>query len=368
MAVYKRGKTYWYEFVFGATRVRESARTSNKRVAEQIEAARKVELAKSGVGLETSKKKVPGFESAVADFLEWSALEHAAKPATTLRYKTSSRALIAFFGDVAIDQITVEDVEKFKTWRSRQTKKPPVRKLRKNKRATTSKPLRPATINRELACLKAVLNVFVKSDVIGRNPVSRVKFLNEDNENFVVLTAEEEAKYLLAASQPLQDVATLMLQTGCRPSEIYSLKRRDVDLENDALNITSGKTKAARRRIPLTRIAKGVLSSRLRNCDGEYLFAGGRGKTENGAPVVKLNNAHNGARKRAGLRDFRLYDLRHTFASRAAMSGIDLVTLAALLGHSRVQMVLRYAHPVEEHKIEAMRKYEAYVQGSRRSA
>jgi integrase len=75
---------------------------------------------------------------------------------------------------------------------------------------------------------------------------------------------------------------------------------------------------------------------------------------------VKLNNAHSGALKRTGLKRFRIYDLRHTFASRMAMAGVDLVTLAALLGHSRVQMVMRYAHPVESHKIDAITKLENF--------
>lgn len=124
--------------------------------------------------------------------------------------------------------------------------------------------------------------------------------------------------------------------------------------------IQFGKTQAARRRIPLTSSAKEVLKLRIKNSKGEYLFSGGRGGKEQGKPIIKLNNAHNGARTRASLRQFRLYDLRHTFASRMAMAGVDLVTLAAILGHSRVQMVMRYAHPVEEHKIEAMRKLEKF--------
>ena len=77
-------------------------------------------------------------------------------------------------------------------------------------------------------------------------------------------------------------------------------------------------------------------------------------------PVLKLNNAHYGALKRSKLKPFRLYDLRHTWATRAAMSGIDLVTLAAMLGHSRIQMVLRYAHPTEQRQAEAARRLEEF--------
>jgi integrase len=70
-------------------------------------------------------------------------------------------------------------------------------------------------------------------------------------------------------------------------------------------------------------------------------------------PIPKVNNAHDRAVKESGITPMRLYDLRHTWATRAAMSGIDLVTLAAMLGHSRIQMVLRYAHPTQEHQTQA---------------
>src|SRR4029079_4942213 len=100
-----------------------------------------------------------------------------------------------------------------------------------------------------------------------------------------------------------------------------------------------------------------VLSKRLADVKGEYLFPGrGVGDT----PIVKVHNAHTATLRRSGVRPFRLYDLRHTFATRAAMSGVDLVTLAALLGHSRIQMVLRYAHPTEQHQFNAIRKLEAF--------
>ena len=62
----------------------------------------------------------------------------------------------------------------------------------------------------------------------------------------------------------------------------------------------------------------------------------------------------------AKIRKFRIYCLRYTLASRMAMAGVDLVTLAALLGHSRIEMVVRYAHPVEEHKMDAIKKLEEF--------
>jgi integrase len=76
--------------------------------------------------------------------------------------------------------------------------------------------------------------------------------------------------------------------------------------------------------------------------------------------MLKVNNAHDAALKRSKVAHFRLYDLRHTWATRAAMSGIDLVTLAAMLGHSRIQMVLRYAHPTQEHQNQAMQRLEEF--------
>lgn len=345
--------------------VQRSTRCKNKRDAAEVERAYRTQLAKGEVGLE-AKKPVPTLRAAMKSFLAWSEHEHAAHPNTHKRYETSSKALLKFFGDALLDRISPDDVEKFKTWRIKQKKSSPIKKAAKN--TQSSKPvtksanfIKPATVNRELACLKILLNHFIKSDVLTKaNPVSRVKFFAENNEQMRVLSQDEELLYLMAASQPLQDVATLMLETGARPEEICRLTRENVNLKQGYLSIHLGKTKAARRKVPLTARACGILEKRLAGIKGEYLFAGGRGAEDGSKPIVKLNNAHNGAVKRGKLKPFRLYDLRHTFATRAAEAGVDLVTLAAMLGHSRIQMVMRYAHPTEEHQINAMKKMEAY--------
>ncbi|MBA2525378.1 MAG: tyrosine-type recombinase/integrase [Pyrinomonadaceae bacterium] len=94
-----------------------------------------------------------------------------------------------------------------------------------------------------------------------------------------------------------------------------------------------------------------MLRRRVQKVNGEFVFPSTRQGKNPSNHIVKLNNAHRGAIIRAEVEVFRLYDLRHTFATRAAEAGVDIMTLAALLGHSRIQMVLRYAHPTEEHQI-----------------
>ncbi len=365
--IYKRGKTYWFEFVFEGKRIRQSAKTTNRRAAEQIEAAFKVKLAKGEVDLNFEKKEVPNFKTAIAEFLVWSKTEHAATPSTTRRYETATKALFSYFGNISLDRISSVEVEKFKEWRSKQTKQPPTKKLKNNKKATTKLVIKPATVNKELACLKIIFNHFIKSDILIKNPVSRVKFLKENNEIYVVLTEAEEKLYLMACSQPLRDVAALILDCGCRPDELYQLKKQNVNIEDGYIRITDGKTKSARRTIPLSQRALTILRKRVADAKGEYLFLGGR-TPDIDKPIIKLTNAHNAAIVRAGLRKFRLYDCRHTFASRLAMNGVDLVTLAALLGHSRLEMVLRYAHASEQNKFEAIRQFDKPLKLVRKTA
>lgn len=142
-----------------------------------------------------------------------------------------------------------------------------------------------------------------------------------------------------------------------RPEEVYTIERENVHLAEGHLFNPVGKTKAARRKIALTASAADVLRGRLNAASGRCLFPHEKDADK---PMLKVNNAHSGALKRSKVPYFRLYDLRHTWATRAAMSGIDLVTLAAMLGHSRIQMVLRYAHPTEQHQAQAMRKLEEF--------
>jgi integrase len=155
----------------------------------------------------------------------------------------------------------------------------------------------------------------------------------------------------MACPQPLRDVATVMIETGMRPQEVYNLKREKIFLEKGYLQIENSKTKSSNRKIWLSEKAAKVLSYRLEKFKGCYLFP--KGEKDYNQPIYALNDQHTTTVNRINLK-FRLYDCRHTFATRVLESGVDLLTLASMLGHSSLDEVMRYAHPSETRKSDAI--------------
>ena len=118
----------------------------------------------------------------------------------------------------------------------------------------------------------------------------------------------------MACPQPLQDVAILMLETGMRCGEVYGINRNEVFLEKGFLKITKGKTTASIRQVHLTDKAIDVLNFRLNKFKGENLFPQ---NDEDFRPATKtIDKMHVRTMERLKM-NFRLYDCRHTFATRA---------------------------------------------------
>lgn len=105
----------------------------------------------------------------------------------------------------------------------------------------------------------------------------------------------------------------------------------------------------------LTEKAKAVLLRRADRFEGENLFP--QNDIDFGSPTDTLDKMHRDV-IRALKYDFRLYDCRHTFCTRAVESGIDLVTLAAIVGHNNLKMLTRYCHPSEANKHNAILRME----------
>ncbi len=220
-----------------------------------------------------------------------------------------------------------------------------------NPKKQVQRQISPITLNRELGCLKKMLSRLVKNEILTVNPAWSVGFLPEEPRDFRVLTYSEEREYLLACPQPLRDFATIMIETGLRPTEVRNLFVKDVSLENGgSLFVRKSKTKAGRRLIPyLSQRAIDILKPRMKNTENSFIFPSGRGS---------VDNAHYKALDRSGVPKFRVYDLRHTYATRQVECGTDIATLQELLGHSKIEMTKRYVHPSNDHKADAMRRME----------
>jgi len=290
MSLFKRGDIYWYEFVHEGRRYRKSTGVKNHRAAGDIERAFRIALAKGEVGI-TERKLAPGFRTAISDFLKWSEEQHASHPSTYRRYKVSSVALLRFFADTPLDKISSEEIERFKTTRAREFKTARVKKGR----VQTRRKVRPATVNRELACLKALFSFIIKADFLIKNPVRGVKFLPENNQQMRVLSHTEEREYFAKASPILRDIARLILETGMRPEEVYTIRPENVDLVRKTIQVPYGKTAAARRVLTLTSSALEVLRRRTTGILTPYIFPC---DTDSARPIPKINNAHDRGGKR----------------------------------------------------------------------
>ena len=258
MSLYKRGGVWWYDFEVNGTRIRESTGLPSRSSAAREEALRKAELIQNP-GREESWEPAPKFEEfALKDFAAWSENQHREHPSTHERYMRSVKVLIRFFGQRTLDSIFSGDVERFKIIRSRE----------RRKNARDGRTVTPAAVNRDLALLRILFNLAIRLKKARTNAVSGVKLLPEHNLQMRVLSWEEESAYLAAVSQPLRDVAALMLETGMRPGEVFRLRREDVNLELGFLRIPTGKTPFARRTIPLTQVGQVAASRDLTGLEG----------------------------------------------------------------------------------------------------
>ena len=348
MAVYRRGKVWWYTFKFQGRRIQESSGFTNKTAALRAEAKRRSELLDRRAGF-TKLKMAPKFEDYIEPFLKWSQQQH--KPKTHALHKWNCQTLRRFFSGQYLDEITTQNVEDFKTARKQE--------LRQG--AKTTSLISGATVNRALTTLKLMYHQAERSGYAVRNPVVGVAMFAEPLDSMRVITFDEQAAYLSQTSQPLRDIAEVMLDTGMRPEEVFRMCAENVDFKQKTIFNPFGKTKAARRTIPATDCVLFLLENRVKvatDAVTPFLFPS---PSDSQKPIHSVKKAHRAAARRAKITGhFRLYDLRHTFATRAVASGADLPTLSALLGHATIQMTMRYVHPAAEQKRIVIEKFERF--------
>jgi integrase len=345
MGVYRRGKTWWFNFEFQGRRIQESSGHTNKTAAQRAEAKRKADLVERRAGF-TKKKLAPKFGEHVPQFLAWSKEQH--RPKTYELHETNCDTLLRFFRRYWLDEVTPGMVEEFKHARIRETRQ----------NVKNGSTVSPATVNRALTTLKLLYHHAEKCGYFVSNPTKGVTFLKEGSGRTRVVSFDEEVAYMAHASQPLKDIAQIILDTGLRPEEVFRIRVENLDFTRGTIFNPIGKTKAARRKVTATAAVREFLKRRAKNAKSPYVFPS---KNDPNRPIGSVRKAHDRAVERAGITEhFRLYDLRHTFATRSVSAGVDLPTLSAMLGHTSIQMTMRYVHPAEEQKRSAAAKLETF--------
>ena len=206
-----------------------------------------------------------------------------------------------------------------------------------------------STINREISILSASINYAIKRwDWNIANPASGLHLKTPEG-RLRWLTASEALSLLAEAKESqaphLYDFIVLALNTGMRRSEILGLECSRIDLKQKRIHLDGTQTKNGRRRIiPLNKNAISAIQSRNRWNDENGITSTRLFLQKNGRPVTQINTAFKNALIKTGIQDFRLHDLRHTFASWLVGEGISLPEVRDLLGHSSIKQTERYAH------------------------
>jgi integrase len=181
--------------------------------------------------------------------------------------------------------------------------------------------------------------------------VKKVRFAREYNERIRFLTSEEEQRLLAHCKEPLRPLVITALHTGLRKSEVLSLTWENVDFKRRSITVRAAYAKNGESRsIPMN----DVLTTTLEEVRIQSTATGSVFCSRKGTPYRSFRTAFECAVRKGGIPDFTFHDLRHTFASRLVMSGVDLPTVKELMGHKDITMTLRYTQLSSNHKYSAV--------------
>lgn len=327
MKITKRKEGEWViDFTLNRKRIRRIIKGSRK-MAEQA-----AEIIKADIHRE--KYKIPGPKKRIKfeKFSEIYLKQHSKHKKAYKLDETQMKNLKKVFKDKFFDEITPGDIVSY-------------REKRESK-------VSPATVNRELALLRSMFNRAIEWEDYGieRNPVKKVKFLSVKKSRERILSIAEMKRLIKTAkegdSKYLYLFLVIGINTGMRKMEVLSLEWKDVDMKKRTIRVRREKSKSGKERIiPMNEVIAAELEKLKRK--GLYVFYNPKTRTY----IRNIKTTFWKTCKDAGISNFTVHDLRHTAASLLVNDcGIDLVTASKILGHSDIQMTVRYIHPSDYHK------------------
>jgi integrase len=228
-------------------------------------------------------------------------------------------------------------------------------------REKRSAEVQPATVIKDLNLLSHIYTTAIREwGVETTNPVSIIRKPKTPPGRLRFLTSAEIVRLLEESKKGhrpnLYNFILLQLHTGMRPSEGAALTWSQIDFDGRIIDLQETKTDP--RRVPLTVPAIETLADLVPtggfDCN-DYVFLPKDPKmTHRFRPNQYFRESFVAAVKRANIDDFHMHDLRHTAASYMIMNGVDLRTVADILGHKTISMTMRYTHLLDDHKLKAV--------------
>ncbi len=368
------GMTYAYVYQDAKGRKRRfTIGPTGKWTPEQARDKAKEVQARVNLGEDPAKDKQDGRANTLGDFItgryaEWAKANRKSGAHTVARLER------ALSGDPmwrkTLAELSQWDADRWRTAR-----------VKASKRKTAG--------NRDLACLKGAMSRAVEWRLIPENPFARVRLNREDRRSEIrTLTPEEETALWQALGNReerirherdtanawrrarsvrelpdlravefadyLRPMLTLMLHTGLRRGEAFSIEWRDVNKRDRALAIRGEISKSAQTRtIPLNSVALATLKAWQAQSQSKGLVFP---SPKTGTKLDNIQSAWRRILKEAGIAGLRLHDLRHTFATRTLAAGADIATVKELLGHADIATTAKYLHPTRKLKAEAVER------------
>ena len=325
------GSGVWWIRYHDADGTERRERVGSKGLARKRYMQCKTEIAE-GRFFPSARQRPVLFDDLLDDYREAKRREGKAVMASNIGYRRLSER----FGGRRAAEITSAEVDRW--------------------RRDLAETMAPATVNLHLCLLRAIFGHGARSRQLAASELPQITALKTNNKLVRYLTGAEELRLLQAAPERLRLLILVAIHTGMRKGELLKLTWHDIDFVSGTITVREAKSGEGRR-LPMSETARRALMAMrelreqgprvrraLGNEENPWVFSAPRGGF-----LMNLNRDWYEALKRTGLRDFRFHDLRHTFASRLVMAGVDLYRVQTLMGHKMPSMTLRYAHLSPQH-------------------
>jgi len=317
MSIYKRKETWWIQFTTpDGRRVQQTAGTQIKQEAQELHDRLKAETWRvKNLG----NKPRHTWQEAV---IKWLSESSHKKSIETDKFKL--RWLDQHLNNINLDEITKAKIDEIKVAKKREG-------------------VSNSTVNRTLELLRSILNR-ARQEWEWLDSTPSMRMLPEQSTRIRWLTHEESVRLINELPEHLKAMARFTLATGLRESNVTGLQWSQLDMQRRCAWVHADQAKGKKAiAVPLNEVALEVIQQQIGK-HYTHVF------TYEGSPVTRANNhAWRKALVRAGIKDFRWHDLRHTWASWHVQNGTPLHVLKELGGWADLTMVLRYAHLSSKH-------------------